>query len=266
MVSNRKIKMLIFFFRDKNKKKWLQIIKEFTSLYISKKKIPLYYISNLLYRKNVINYKNYLSLEESKTFLLWSYAQGGHHIPVAENKFLFHNLLIENKIATPRVFFYNLKNKLVFRDTGFEVNSKKEFLLFLDFFFNEVNVDRIFCKPIDGMMGQSVFILEKKSYSEIEDSLIKSVFAQKFIFQELIPQHKALNKINPYSVNSLRIISYKNKEKKVEILTGVLRVGANKAIVDNTHAGGILTSLNIENGKLKNEGSQLIDNGGGSFL
>lgn len=115
-------------------------------------------------------------------------------------------------------------------------------------------------------MGQSVFILEKKSYSEIEDSLIKSVFAQKFIFQELIPQHKALNKINPYSVNSLRIISYKNKEKKVEILTGVLRVGANKAIVDNTHAGGILTSLNIENGKLKNEGSQLIDNGGGSFL
>lgn len=105
MVSNRKIKMLIFFFRDKNKKKWLQIIKEFTSLYISKKKIPLYYISNLLYRKNVINYKNYLSLEESKTFLLWSYAQGGHHIPVAENKFLFHNLLIENKIATPRVFF-----------------------------------------------------------------------------------------------------------------------------------------------------------------
>lgn len=38
MVSNRKIKMLIFFFRDKNKKKWLQIIKEFTSLYISKKK------------------------------------------------------------------------------------------------------------------------------------------------------------------------------------------------------------------------------------
>lgn len=198
--------------------------------------------------------------------MLWSYAQGGHHIPVAENKFLFHNLLIENKIATPRVFFYNLKNKLVFRDTGFEVNSKKEFLLFLDFFFNEVNVDRIFCKPIDGMMGQSVFILEKKSYSEIEDSLIKSVFAQKFIFQELIPQHKALNKINPYSVNSLRIISYKNKEKKVEILTGVLRVGANKAIVDNTHAGGILTSLNIENGKLKNEGSQLIDNGGGSFL
>ena len=60
--------MLIFFFRDKNKKKWLQIIKEFTVLYFSKKRIPLYYISSLLYRENISNYKDYLSLEEGPVF------------------------------------------------------------------------------------------------------------------------------------------------------------------------------------------------------
>lgn len=265
MTHNRKIKMLILFFRDKNKKKWAQIINEFITLYISKKKIPLYYISNLLYRNNVNDYKNYLSLEESKKILMWSYTKGKHHIAIAHNKLLFEDLLVKNKIETPQIFFHNSNNKLTFRDTIFEIYSKKEFLAFLELFFNTVNVDRIFCKPVNGMMGRGIFILNKNTCNNIEDQFVKLVFSQKYIFQEVIQQHEALNKINPYCINSLRVISYQTDEKKVEILTGVLRVGANKAIVDNTHAGGILTSFNMKNGKLNNEGSQLIDYGGGIF-
>ena len=53
MISKREKKILLFFLRDKNKKNWFQIIKEFTTLSISKKELPTYYISNLLYRKNV---------------------------------------------------------------------------------------------------------------------------------------------------------------------------------------------------------------------
>ena len=97
------------------------------------------------------------------------------------------------------------------------------------------------------------------------DALIGLIFSQAFIFQEVILQHESLNKINSFSANTLRIVTYKSKENKVEILSGFIRLGRKGAIVDNAHAGGIVVSFNKETGKMSYEGLQLIDNGGGLF-
>lgn len=41
MISKRNRQILLFFLTDKNKKNWFQIIKEFTTLYLSNKEVPV---------------------------------------------------------------------------------------------------------------------------------------------------------------------------------------------------------------------------------
>ncbi len=265
MISKRKKQMLLFFLRDKNKKKWFQIIKEFTALYVSKKELPLYYISNLLYRKNVSNYNDYLSLKENNRVLFWSDSHAKEEIVLAENKLLFEEILVKNNIPTPQIFFHNSKNRFTYKGDIFEIEAKNDFVSFLEKVFNEEKIESIFCKPIDGGKGENIFIIEKNTLEEIADNLFYLMLSKAFIFQELILQHEALKKINYSSINTLRIVTYKNKKNEVEILSGFIRVGRKGAIVDNAHAGGIVVPFNKETGKMCAEGLQLIDNGGGVF-
>ena len=109
MLSKRNKQILLFFLQDKTKKNWFTIIGEFSYLMITKKEIPLYYISHLLYRKNIDNYTDYLSNKENRKLLNWSQALGKDHLELAHNKMHFEKYLIKNSIPTPRIFFYNSK-------------------------------------------------------------------------------------------------------------------------------------------------------------
>ena len=71
--------------------------------------------------------------------------------------------------------------------------------------------------------------------------------------------------MNSTSINTLRIVTYKNQKNEVEILSGFIRLGRKGAIIDNAHIGGIVVPFNKETGKVNAEGLQLIDNGGGVF-
>ena len=265
MLSERKKQMFLFFLKDKNKKKWPRIIKEFTSLSILQKELPLNYISHLLYRKDVVNYKDYLSLKENRKLLQWSYAHAEEQIILVENKMLFEQMLSENDIPTPQIYFHNTQNKFTYKGDNFQVANRTDFISFLDMFFNKEKIDRLFCKPVDGIRGEHIFIVDKDTYQQLDDDLSELVLAKAFIFQEVIQQHGDLRKINSSSVNTLRIITYKNQKNEVEILSGFIRLGRKGAIIDNAHFGGIVVPLNRDSGAMEAQGIQLIDNGGGIF-
>ncbi|PIA81964.1 hypothetical protein BFR04_11705 [Gaetbulibacter sp. 4G1] len=265
MLPKKKRQILLSFFKDKHKKNWFQIIKEFITLYFTNKSIPLYYITHFLYRKNTSNYKDYLSLKEHEKSLEWSCSFAPDQIILVENKLLFEELLVKNNIPTPKIFFHNSKNKFAYKGSGFEFKNKKELFSFFSKAFNEENVERFFCKPTNGRMGQNIFILDKNTYKNIDDTLVNLIFSQELMFQEVIVQHESLNEINKFSVNTLRIVTYKNEEGKVEILSGFIRLGIKGSVLDNAHAGGIVVSFNKETGKMGQEGLQLIDNGSGVF-
>ncbi len=265
MIPKRKRQILLSFLKDKHKKNWLQIIKEFITLYLSEKNIPVNYITHFLYRKSASNYKDYLSLKENEKLIEWSCSQAADQIVLVENKLLFEELLVKNNISTPKIFFHNSKNKFTYKGDVFEIKSKKELFSFINKIFDEENVQRFFCKPVDGRMGQNIFLLDKNTLKNLDDTLINLIFSQEFMFQDVIAQHNSLNKINKFSVNTLRIVTYKNKESKVEILSGFIRLGRTGSIVDNAHAGGIVVSFNKETGEMGQEGIQLIDNGSGVF-
>ncbi|WP_166965325.1 sugar-transfer associated ATP-grasp domain-containing protein [Yeosuana marina] len=265
MISKRSKEILLSFLKDKHKKKWYKIVKEFTSLYVSQKTLPVNYITSLLYRKNISNYKDYISLKENEKLLAWSYSHAKEQIVLVENKLLFHDLIVKNNISTPQIIFHNSKNKFIYKNDFFQIETKNDFFSFLEKVFYEIKIEHVFCKPLDGSMGKNIFVLDKNTFRETPDNLINLVFSKAFIFQELILQHQTLKKINNSSINTLRIVAYKNKENKVKILSGFIRLGRKGSIVDNAHAGGIVVSFNKETGKMRHEGLQLIYNGGGVF-
>ena len=146
-----------------------------------------------------------------------------------------------------------------------EIETKYDFLSLLEKVFDEEKVEHFFCKPINGIRGEDIFVIKKNTYKEIADNLIDLVFSKVFIFQELIQQHETLKKINSSSINTLRVITYKDENNEIEISSCFMRVGRKGAIIDNAHIGGIVIPIKKETGIMQAEGLQLIDNGGGVF-
>lgn len=73
-----------------------------------------------------------------------------------------------------------------------------------------------------------------------------------FIVQDVLKQHTVLERMNPTSLNTIRVVSFLF-EGEVHILSTILRIGAENARVDNIGAGGFACPIH-ENGKLFEEG------------
>ena len=74
-----------------------------------------------------------------------------------------------------------------------------------------------------------------------------------FIAEELITAHESIKKLNPDSVNTVRVITYFDGEKTI-IHDAFMKVGQKGSFVDNGGAGGILISVDPETGVLKSDG------------
>lgn len=116
------------------------------------------------------------------------------------------------------------------------------------------------CKPVVGSFGDSISVLEKKGDELIVnngeftiDELISQTEVEPFLIQEYIVQHEKISKLNKSTVNTLRIISTRWNED-THILAGMMRIGTEGKLVDNSSAGGTFVGIDIESGKLMEYG------------
>lgn len=79
--------------------------------------------------------------------------------------------------------------------------------------------------------------------------LIKD-YGKNFVVQEAIHQHEDLAALCPSSVNTIRIVTYRREPKEVVVIYAVMRIGKFGSEVDNTSAGGMVCSINTDDGKL----------------
>lgn len=119
-----------------------------------------------------------------------------------------------------------------------------------------------FFKPAEGDSGRGVFALEVSAengglqYSdpvtgaqmgldELEKRLLSSDAG--YVVEQTIIQHELLAKLNPSSVNTLRIWVVHDRSG-VRVVGAFLRVGRAGSVVDNTAAGGLACPVDIERG------------------
>lgn len=123
------------------------------------------------------------------------------------------------------------------------------------FLCNNLN-DAIIKHSIDTCQGKSVsrfsshdgkVILNRKEETSI-DVLLRS-YGKDYIVQEAIQQSPTMSLLNPTSLNTVRIMTYK-RVSDVVVLFSVVRMGRTGSVVDNASAGGLYCGVNLD-GTLK---------------
>lgn len=118
-----------------------------------------------------------------------------------------------------------------------------------------MNLDSAVIKPsLYGHWGQGVevFHTEKEYIPELKKSVgdLFNQYKENFIIQSKIEQHPDLASLNPTSVNTIRVMSYREGDE-VTILYAVIRIGRLGKSVDNETAGGIKADIDLDTGRIK---------------
>ncbi len=103
-------------------------------------------------------------------------------------------------------------------------------------------------KPsVDSDSGRGVRVLDcqdgkdLKTGEELKDVL--NHYQDNYLVQSFVRTHPSVKALNPSSVNTIRIITYR-LDGKVYHSPLAMRIGASNADVDNIHAGGLVVGLN----------------------
>ena len=254
------VKML----RDKERKSFLQQIKE---LYLLAKAIKYWPHNYFKYD----GYKQNKSLDEVKLYstgLLFGgfrkdHLNDGRYTVFADDKFLFHKLMADADIPTAKLI--NVISNNAFKNEYVGLNS-----LNAEVILDAITADAIVIKPvIDSCQGAGVnvinvnvnaikkFAMSGKTYNSTE--LLKKLFSEysgSYLIEEKIQQHSFNQRLYSEAVNTIRVDSLLAKSGEVIINSAYLRIGRNGRKVDNWSGkqGGIGVNVNIQNGALSSQG------------
>ena len=203
-------------------------------------------ISVFLFKSGLQDYLNYKFYEKSfkerteyatigYQAKLYKLAAGVEHADFFSNKINFH-----------QNFKKYVKRECVTYEDGFEAVKK---------FIKERKY--IIRKPITGLGGANVEKIETKKIKELE-FFYEDLKKDNCFLEELVIQNKEWNKLNPDSLNTIRVVT-KCVKGKSELLYAVARIGSGESIVDNFHQGGVGVKVNTEKGCLE---GQTIDKAG----
>ncbi len=241
--------------KDPDRKPLLKIIYELLYLFFIYREIPVHYFSRYLFKKGMINVKNYLP----NKFL------GERVTPnfndktvkdVLDNKLFFDYFYSQFNISLPKMIMYNFKKLFVLDKNATEVNSSGDFReLLLEIFRQNPSYESIFIKKTNssscGSNIYKLFLYQVKGNPEFISEIYREVIKSGFIFQETIKQHHDLDQLNSSCLNTVRIDTFVDNNGEANIISAYLRMSINNHFVDNISSGGCQVGINLQTGKLK---------------
>lgn len=109
------------------------------------------------------------------------------------------------------------------------------------------NKDYIIAKPNNDSGGNGIEKIKINNFKTIKQLYNYLIKKNLLLLEYVVEQHDTLNKLNPSSVNTIRLITLKYNNK-VHFITAFLRIGNNNNFVDNTASGGMLTMIDLSRG------------------
>ncbi len=174
-----------------------------------------------------------------------------YYDPLLEDKFLFDSFLKGLNFPTPPVTGI-IENKMLLWHNADEKVPLESIL--------DRDID-VYCKLVFSWGGKNVFRVEvhdgrllingdETSVAQLKEQITGG----KYLLQETVKQHPALDKMNPWCANTLRVITLTDGMEP-GILVAILRVGIDKNYVDNASSGNLQSGIGPDN-KLTLPGSQ----------
>lgn len=136
--------------------------------------------------------------------------------------------LLQNKVEFNTVFSEYLKREWI----DCRSTSEKQFRDFL------ARHGSVIMKPLEGGQGRGIFKLSNKEY---QNGIIKKY--RNYIAEEVLQQHSKMSLLNPSSVNTVRVLTFKGV-----IIGCALRIGVKGAFIDNLHSNGVCAHLDKDTG------------------
>jgi len=105
-------------------------------------------------------------------------------------------------------------------------------------------------QSVESEGGHGVVFFDSAKQSK---EMLLSIFSRlgnDIVAQKPIIQSSVLSAINPSSVNTIRLLSFLNRDGSVKIYSSILRMGVGGSKVDNASSGGITCGIQ-EDGRLK---------------
>lgn len=145
-----------------------------------------------------------------------------------------------------------LKNFTRFIHRGWLYVPKASYEEFCDFLHK---YRTIALKPQYSSWGIGFFKLTEEEFTSKEDpkEFYQKLCEGRYLAEEFVQSCKELAAFHPSSLNTLRVITFRNGDR-FEVFGGGLRVGNNGLCVDNAHGGGIFCEIDPESGKIITDG------------
>ena len=216
---------------------------------------------DVMTKKERFAYVDYLTFKKRRDYLNYNYAHNSTCI--LRNKFYFGVFAQKFNIPVADNLFYYVDGKLYdLRKDGLQEISFSEFCA-------QSNRE-LFCKIVNGECGHNVFVLEIResalyfNNNPISPTELKEKMnGADFLFQKKVVQHPELSRLHPSSLNTIRLTTVRNlKTGKIRVWPSALRIGIHGSYVDNLSQGGIIVGVDLETGRLHEDGFQRPEFGG----
>ncbi len=248
--------------QDKNKKGFFQIMKEAFIFWIVKREFPYFYFGKFLYRKEIKNYKDYLSSKEIDKVTLSKNLHNPQYATLLRNKLAFAIYMEKSNMSVPPLTGYNLGNRFFYQSKVQMILDKDGLYNFFKDTFEQIGKTRVFVKAITEMGGVGAYLITKENLKEEIEACGDYILANSCIHQEVVIQHEEINKIYKHSVNTIRFDTYLDKNDNIHILSGYMRFGRGGSVVDNSYSGGFYVAIDLDEGVLKGKSFQMMKYGG----
>jgi hypothetical protein len=253
-----KIKLLLELLKDPDRKSILVIIKDIFSLTIYYRKFPRHYFSRYLFKKGRSNIKDYFP-DDFLYHGIKPILNDKEWREVLENKLFFQLYYDQFDIALPKMLMHNHKTTFISDGKRTQITNYEDFVILITELFGTVPArdSLIVKKAFWSFGGDKVYKLYRSqaaNYSPLLADLYAEVTKSGFLFQETVIQHEALNMLNPFCLNTIRLDTFIDKEGKAHIISGFIRMSINKNHVDNISSGGCMVGIDLRTGRLKKDG------------
>lgn len=148
-----------------------------------------------------------------------------------------------------------LRNKDKF-SKRFSKYIKREWIYTADVTTEEIRafitrLERVVVKPTTSTWGIGVGL---KTTSDIEAIIDDVKKGNHYMIEQVIVNHPDVSRVNPDSVNTLRVETCIDSKGVFHLLNVLFMVGTTKTIVSNCHSGGMMCHVDIKTGCIDNAG------------
>lgn len=248
----------VIYLKAKGKKPLRTQASEIWDLYRHYRYIPYQYLKNSLYLRQPAR-DIYRYIPPELLHITRDRANSAGDLSTVDDKLVFERTLRAAGLTTTRTLFLLKRDGI--RDLD---GTPVRFETFIGTIEDARLPEGILIKPTGGGSGSAVFKFHAVDGRLLhagkpmsEDAFMTLIFTTNggfhwtdFIIQETIVQHAEIARLNPTSVNTIRIDTFVDDADTVFFNAAAIKVGAPGSITDNYGSGGYMIPIDLETGRL----------------